>query len=67
LRRDARLALTIIVCALLGVTSAMIVKTMHDQGVIIDEFVTGSITLQDLQFMVFFLWLVVGIIVGVTG
>ena len=65
MRKEFQTMLIVIVCAILGVVSAMIVNTMYVRGQIIDEFITGTITIDDLMFVVFFAWLVVGIIIGV--
>jgi len=54
----------VIVCGILGIVSAMIVKTMYVRGHVIDEMITGTITIGDLQFVVFFAWLLIGIMIG---
>ena len=57
--------LVMVVSAIMGVISAMIVNTMYVRGQIIDELITGTITISDLMFVVFFAWLLMGIIIGV--
>ena len=41
-------------------------ETMNSKGVLIDEMVTGSITINDIMFIVVFFFLLVGIIMGAT-
>jgi len=65
LKREFQAMLIVIVCAILGIVSAMIINTMYVRGQIIDELITGTITIGDLQFIVFFAWLLIGIIIGV--
>jgi len=58
--------LIVVVCAIMGVVSAMIVNTMYVRGQVIDELIAETtITIGDLQFIVFFMWLLTGIIIGV--
>lgn len=46
-----------------GVILAAIEKAMYDEGLIIDEFITGSITLPDVMALTIILWIIIGIIV----
>jgi len=64
LRREFRTMVIVVVCGILGVVSAMIVKTMYIRGHVIDEMITGTITIGDLQFVVFLAWLLIGIMMG---
>jgi len=54
----------VIVCGILGIVSAMIIKTMYVRGHVIDEMITGTITIDDLQFVIFLAWLLIGIMIG---
>ena len=35
-------------------------------GILIDEYIAGSITITDLQTIVVFIWAIVGVILGVS-
>lgn len=65
MRKEFITMLIIIVCAILGVISAIMVKTLYTNGVILDELIINTISIEDVQFFVFFAWLIVGIIAGV--
>lgn len=65
MRKEFDMMLIVVVCAVLGVICAVIVNTLYTQGILIDAMIGSSISITDLQFLVFFLWLVAGIIVGV--
>jgi len=54
-----------VVTGVLGVIIAMILEKMNDAGVMIDEFISGTITLVDLQVFVIITCLIVGIIITV--
>jgi len=49
---------------LLGLFAAILLGELYERGIIIDEFVTGSITLTDLMFLTFFLFLLAGTFVA---
>ena len=66
MKREFQMMLIVVVCAIMGVVSAMIVNTMYTRGQIIDELLAETtITISDLMFVVFFMWVLMGIIIGV--
>ena len=64
MRREFTITLTVLVCAILGIVNAMIIKQLYMRGIIIDEMITGTITISDLMFFVFFIWVLIGILLG---
>lgn len=52
------------VCAGIGVAIAMILEVLNDKGLLIDEYITGSVTLADLQTIVIVIFLLFGIMIG---
>lgn len=51
-------------CGMLGIIQAMILFEMNTRGILIDEFITGSITITDLMVGVVIIWLLIGVIIG---
>ena len=49
----------------LGMVLAVILGYLNDQGILVDEYLTGSITLPDLQICVIIIGLLVGVVVAV--
>jgi hypothetical protein len=49
-----------------GIIFAFIVEQLNSNGVLVDEFITGSITISDVMVMIVILWLLVGIILEVS-
>jgi hypothetical protein len=49
----------------LGMCLAVILGYLNDQGILVDEYLTGSITLPDLQICVIIISLLVGVVVAV--
>jgi hypothetical protein len=64
MKKEFNLMMIIIVCAIMGLTTAVIVYTLYTNGTIIDEMITSSVTIDDLMFIIFFAWLIIGVIVG---
>lgn len=48
----------------LGIIMAYILETMNAKGILIDEMVTGSITINDLMMVVIFFFMLTGVIWG---
>lgn len=66
--RPSRLyAFTIPAAAVVGVGSAMLMRTLYDLGIILDEItaIHTTVTITDLQFLAILGWTVAGLIVGV--
>lgn len=53
-------------CGIIGVLIAITLQLFNTSGILVDEFITGSITLREIQFGVIFIWTVIGIGLGVT-
>lgn len=56
----------VLVFGVFGIVIAMIVNTLNTRGIIIDEFLTGSVTITDLIVGIIILFLVIGVIVAVV-
>lgn len=59
---DFQWVLIILVCGVIGVVFAMFMGVLNDNGILIDEFVTGTASLNDLQAFTIGLSLVVGVV-----
>lgn len=49
-----------------GTIFAFIIKALYDKGILIDEFITGTITIADLMVMTVIVWVLLGIILEVS-
>ena len=54
----------VLVFGVIGVIVAMLARTMYVREVILDEFITGSITITDFMAGVIILFLVIGVVVA---
>jgi len=62
-------AYTVPTGAIIGVGSAMTLRTLYDLGIIIDEITSihSSITVTDLQLITILVWTMMGLVVGVLN
>ena len=51
----------IMLCGIVGIVFAIILQLLYDQNIFVDEFITETLVLRELQFMVFLGWEVLGI------
>jgi hypothetical protein len=56
----------ILTCLMIGIGFAGLFGYWNAQGIIVDEYITGSITITDLQTGVVFIWVIIGAILGVV-
>ena len=65
-RKDLNPGIIAMFCGFAGIIIAFIEKALYDNGTIIDEFITGTITITDLMALTIIIWILVGIIIGVA-
>jgi len=65
MKKEVNVLLIIVVCAILGIITAVVVNLLYTNGVVIDELIANTISIDDVMFVVFLLWIVVGIVIGV--
>ncbi len=61
---DFNTVVIILVCGVLGLVNALILNNLYENGILIQEFVSGSITIETLMTLVIIVWLMVGIILA---
>ncbi len=61
---DFNTVVIILVCGVLGLVNALIINNLYENGILIQEFVSGSITIETLMTLVIVVWLMVGIILA---
>ena len=53
-----------LIFGVLGICNAMILWNLWHEGIIIDEMITGTITINDLMTIVVVLWFIVGVVLA---
>ena len=63
---DVSVMLTVAICGLLGVVSAIIVHQLYSRGIVIDELMThfGVSSIVDVEVLIIILFIIVGIVVA---
>ena len=64
--KDVRTGVTVMFCGFFGIILAAIEHTLYQEGILIDEFITGSVTITDLMAITIIGWLIIGIILAVA-
>jgi hypothetical protein len=64
--RDSASGVKVFACGCIGVIMAMILQAMYDRGIVVDEFVTGTIQLWEVMALVIIVWLLIGVLVAVS-
>ncbi len=54
----------VLISIIVGIVCAILLQLLWTQGIIIDEYTTGTITLQDLQLGCIILWTLFGLAVA---
>jgi len=53
-------------CGIVGILLAITIQILNTSGIIVDEFITGSITLREVQAMTIIIWLLLGVGISAT-
>ena len=56
---------SVLTCTIIGIGFAGLFGYWNANGILIDEYIAGTITITDLQTIVIFLWSLLGVILGV--
>ena len=56
---------TLIPCLFIGLGFAGMLAYWNNQGILIDEFITATLTIGDLQIGVVIVWVFIGVILGI--
>lgn len=54
-------------CGLIGVLLAAILDIMNTRGIIIDEYITGSITIPEVMAITILIWVIIGVILAASS
>jgi hypothetical protein len=57
----------IVLCGIIGIIFAIIEQLLFNEGILLDEYITNTITLREVQFGTVLLWELFGIVVAALG
>ena len=59
--RNEKAFAILVLCGIVGSIFAIVLQLFFDAGIIVDEIVTATLTLREIQLGVIVLWVVIGI------
>ena len=59
--KSGKTSAIILLCGLIGVAFAILLQMLNTAEILVDEFITASLTLREVQFIVIFVWFLIGI------
>lgn len=65
LDKDVQAGVTILIGMVAGIICAAMELSLYNDGVWVDEFITGSITIADFMAVTIILWTLIGIVIAV--
>lgn len=62
MRQEARAFAIPMACGLVGILIAIMLQMLDSAGIIIDEYLTGTLVLREVQVFIIIIWIVIGIV-----
>jgi len=62
-RNERAFAITML-CGLIGVSLAIMFQILNTAEILVDEFITASLTLREVQVIIIIIWVIVGICIS---
>lgn len=53
-----------VLCGVVGVLLAITIQLLNSAGILVDEFITGTITLREVQLVIIIIWIVMGTLIS---
>jgi len=62
---DVKTGIIVIMFGMAGIVTAGIEQSLYTRGILIDEYITGTIAIADLMTITILLWILFGIVIAV--
>lgn len=53
-------------CGIIGIILAITLQLLNTAGIVIDEFISGTITIREVQAIVIIVWIIIGVAVAAS-
>lgn len=63
--RDLSSGIIVFACGMIGLLFAGIEQALYNDGILIDEMITGTISITDIMTVTILLWLIIGTLIAV--
>ena len=64
MRREYNASLVVLACGVMGVIVAMILKNLYEKGIVVQELLAGTLTIDQLMFASVLSWLLIGVVIA---
>lgn len=54
-----------LLCGIIGILLAIMLQFLNDAEILVDEFITATLTIREVQYIVIIVWIIIG--VGVSA
>lgn len=54
----------VFICGMVGVILAFIVYGLYSEGIIVDEYITGTISITDVMSFIILAWSIIGVVLA---
>lgn len=65
--KDVRVGIVTMAIGFMGILIAAIVNILNTEGIMVDEFITGSVTITDLMSVIVIIFMVCAVVYAVTS
>ena len=62
--RNERAFAISMLCGIIGIILAITLQLLNTAGIVIDEFISGTITIREVQAIVIIVWIIIGVAVA---
>jgi len=62
--RNERAFAISMLCGIIGIILAITLQLLNTAGIVIDEFISGTITIREVQTIVIIVWIIIGVAVA---
>lgn len=59
--KNERIFAVILLCTIIGIVFAIVLQVLYDQSIFVDEIVSSTLTLREIQLVVILTWEILGI------
>ena len=54
----------VFICGCIGIALALILYILNAQGIVVDEYISGSITIENLMAVTILIWTMIGVVLS---
>jgi len=55
----------VFICGMIGIGLAFVLYLLNAEGILVDEYITGSITIENIMSITIIIWTLIGVVISV--